>query len=93
MNPLRNVLKWYEVARDSQTAVSELIDTIPDKFPSSLVFAALTPREAKDILRAARNELDDLTILSLVSVLDNDRNFRNSLRKISVSDLIYDKCL
>lgn len=70
MNPLEEVLEWYEVVCETQRAVAHALDNHPDSFPENSIFALQSTKDWKELLLRTRAEIDDLTVLSLVSILE-----------------------
>ncbi|MCY6355267.1 hypothetical protein [Clostridium sp. ZS2-4] len=67
MNELDRIINWYEIAMDSQHVVLEILNSSPQNIPANTVIGSKEPREIKENLLVAENELNDLTILSLVA--------------------------
>jgi len=70
MNPLEEVLEWYEVACESHTAVAHALDNHPDSFPENSIFALQSTKDWKELILKTRTEIDDLTVVSLVSIFE-----------------------
>jgi hypothetical protein len=70
VNPLDSVIDWYRVIKDSQAVLLHLTKLHPNAVPSDSLFAGRTLEDAKALLQKASDEVDDLTIVSLVSVFE-----------------------
>lgn len=70
MKLLDDVIQWYRVTQDSHRVVSSLMESNPESFPPDVVFATKSPQDALPIIQTALKELDDLVILSLVSIFE-----------------------
>lgn len=67
MNELDRIINWYEIAMESQHVVLEILNSAPHNIPANTVIGSKEPREIKNNLIVAENELNDLTILSLIA--------------------------
>jgi len=67
---LDEVLQWYLADLDCQKSVALLIKKSPSSLPLTSLFAGKTESEARQLIDAARTELEDLTILSLFAVFE-----------------------
>lgn len=70
MNKLEEIMKWYKLTIESQRITSKILNSSPEIVPLDSSLAEYTLSDAKEILLKAENELNDLTVLSLVSVFE-----------------------
>ena len=67
---LNRVMEWYEIALDSQKVMKKLIKKNPEIIPLDSVLAAKEVKETDKLLQRSIGELNDLTIVSLVSIFE-----------------------
>ncbi|QAT40530.1 hypothetical protein [Clostridium sp. JN-9] len=70
MNKLEEIMQWYKLTIESQRITSKILNSSPEIVPLDSSLAEYTLNDAKEILLKAENELNDLTVLSLVSVFE-----------------------
>lgn len=70
MNPLDDVLEWYQFIKDSQDVSLRLIKLHSESVPKDSRFAGKTLAEARTLLEQASAEVDDLVIISLAAVFE-----------------------
>lgn len=70
MNELDRIISWYEISMDSQHVVLEILNSSPQSIPKNTVIGSKEQKEVKENLLVAENELNDLTILSLVAAFE-----------------------
>ncbi|RMD04330.1 hypothetical protein D9O40_02465 [Clostridium autoethanogenum] len=70
MNKLQEIMEWYKLTIESQRVTLKILNFAPEVVPLDSSLAEYTLSQAKRILLKAENELNDLTVLSLVSVFE-----------------------
>jgi len=70
MNPLDDIIASYEITKQSHNTVKELLYSDPNQFIAYPKYSHLSIQEIADLLDKAQDELDDLTIVSLVSIFE-----------------------
>lgn len=67
MNPLDQIIEWYETTLDSLSTTAYFLDKSPSSFPLKSAFATKPIQEAKETISLARDELHDLTVVALMA--------------------------
>lgn len=67
---LSRVMEWYEIALDSQKVMKKLIKRKPEIIPLDSILATKEVKETNALLQRSIGELNDLTIVSLVSIFE-----------------------
>lgn len=70
MNKLQEIMQWYKLTIESQRITLKILNSSPELVPLDSSLAEYKLSEAKEILLKAENELNDLTVLSLVAVFE-----------------------
>lgn len=70
MNKLQEIMQWYKLTIESQRITLKILNSSPELVPLDSSLAEYRLSEAKEILLKAENELNDLTVLSLVAVFE-----------------------
>jgi hypothetical protein len=70
MNKLEEIMEWYKLTIESQRVTLKILNSSPELVPLDSSLAEYKLSEAKKILLKAENELNDLTVLSLVAVFE-----------------------
>lgn len=67
---LDKVMEWYEVSLECQMIMHKLINKRPEIIPLDSTLATKELKETLDLLTKSIEELNDLTIVSLVSIFE-----------------------
>lgn len=67
---LDKVREWYEVSLECQMVMQQLINKRPDIIPLESSLATMELKETLDLLKKSTEELNDLTIVSFVSIFE-----------------------
>ncbi|WP_404405176.1 hypothetical protein [Jeotgalibacillus malaysiensis] len=67
---LDNIMSWYSILVDSQMITKRMLRDYPEYIPQQSEFVARSIPEASELLDKSMNELNDLTIVSLISVFE-----------------------
>lgn len=67
---LDKVMAWYEVSLECQTIMHKLINKRPEIIPLESTLATKELKETLDLLTKSIEELNDLAIVSLVSIFE-----------------------
>lgn len=67
---LEKIMEWYEINLDSQKVMKKLIKKNPEIIPLESVLVAKEVKETTELLERSIVELNDLTIVSLVSIFE-----------------------
>lgn len=67
---LAKVMEWYEVSLECQIVMQQLINKRPEIIPLESTLATKELKETIDLLNKSIEELNDLTIVSLVSIFE-----------------------
>lgn len=67
---LDTVMEWYEVSLDTQRTMKYLINKNPEAVPLKSLLVSKELKETNKLLDTAIDELNDLTIVSLVSIFE-----------------------
>lgn len=70
MRPLNEVLEWHKVTRACYRTVAKNLNASPGSFPLDNIFVSKPVHEIRTSLSIAVSELDDLTVVALVSVFE-----------------------
>lgn len=70
MNPLDETISWYRVVQANQLLVAHVLSSAPEVVPDVSPFSTLSNAEATRQLERAGSEIDDLTVLALVSFFE-----------------------
>lgn len=70
MNPLDETMAWYKVVQANQLLVAHTLSHFPETVPDSSLFSSLSDAEAVQQLERSGAEIDDLTVLALVSFFE-----------------------
>lgn len=67
---LDKIMEWYEINLDCQKVMKKIIRKNPEIIPLQSVLVTKEVHETNELLKTSINELNDLTIVSLISIFE-----------------------